>query len=215
MQYGSDDDQDLNKRALMDQLQQQEQAPFEAPPLIPPANGNTGITGGLGTIETRDTMAPAVPPAAAPQFGQIQGYDFGKLSGAKPYDSGVKYSDMVRNFSQYLGGGGKVGRNDLGGAVEYAKAHGFGGAKAVGDDKIDYGDGTGGHDVINSKGEVWFETNEPGGGQQAPGGPAPMQAGSLSPMLQGDPSAGIQQALSAFTGKSPNIQALLQQLAQG
>jgi hypothetical protein len=118
-----------------------------------PPNGNTGVSGYI----PGGVPPPPRPEASAPTYAPIQGFDFDKLSGAKPYDSAEKYSDAVRAFSQGLGGGVKIGRNDLGGMIDYLRGAGFGNATAVGDDKIDFGDGKGAIDVINSKGEVWFQ----------------------------------------------------------
>lgn len=120
------------------------------------SNPNTGVG---GTPTGTPTTEPA--PAPAPKkYGAIQGFDLGKIDGSKPYDSGSKYSDSLRGFSNFLGEGGKIGRNDLGGALDWLHSNGFAGAKGVGDDKIDFGDGQGPIDVINSKGEVWFQNGD-------------------------------------------------------
>jgi hypothetical protein len=135
----------------------------EPGPIDNPGGTNTGVSGyGPG--------GEPVPPIDAPKYAPIQGFDFEKLSGAKPYDSAEKYSDSVRAFSQYLGGGGKVARNDLGGLTEWLQANGFGNARAVGDDKVDFGDGRGPIDIITSSGDVWFQNGpdrfeDSGGGQ--------------------------------------------------
>jgi hypothetical protein len=140
-----------------------------------PPNGNTGVTGGLGAVAAR--------AAQSAQYAPIQGFDFDKLTGAKPYDSAQKYSPAVRAFSHGLGSGIQVRRNDMGAMIDYLKANGFGGASQVGDDKIDFGDGEGGIDVLTSDGRIWFQNGAdrfapqtpppPGGpgGPGAPGGP--------------------------------------------
>jgi hypothetical protein len=123
-------------------------------------------------------------------YGDIPGFDFEKLSGTKPYESPLKYSDSVRNFSEFLGGGGQIGRHNLGGAVDYAKSKGFN-ASAVGDDKIDYGDGRGGIDVIRGDGQVWFN-NMPGESQPQ------FNMDAISKVLQAFRSGGSDDVMNPF-----------------
>ena len=128
-----------------------------------------------------------------PTYGEVPGFDFEKLSGTRPYDSAQKYSDSVRNFSEYLGGGGQLSRNNLGGAVDFAKSKGFN-ASAVGDDKIDYGDGRGGIDVVRSDGQLWFN-NMPGQEQAPQPGPGGMTTDVLKRLIQQ-----MQQGQNPFQG---------------
>jgi hypothetical protein len=121
------------------------------PPYVPP-NGNTGITGGIDPTNQVGTVQPAGGTHAP-----IQGFDFGKLSGTTPYESAEKYSDAVRVFSRGLGAGVPLGRNNLGPMVSFAQANGFPNARAVGDDKIDFGDGAGPIDVWTSADQPWFQ----------------------------------------------------------
>jgi hypothetical protein len=127
---------------------------------------NAGLPG--GTAGPGPSTEPP-PPAAPKKYGAIQGFDFGKLSGVTPHDSDTKYSDSVRGFSNFLGEGGHVGRGDMGDLTKWWTGQGHQG-HAVGDDKFDFGDGQGPIDIINSKGEVWFQNGDdrfgtPGGNQ--------------------------------------------------
>jgi hypothetical protein len=127
---------------------------------------NAGLPG--GTAGPGPSTEPP-PPAAPKKYGAIQGFDFGKLSGVTPHDSDTKYSDAVRGFSNFLGEGGHVGRGDMGDLTKWWTGQGHQG-HAVGDDKFDFGDGQGPIDIINSKGEVWFQNGDdrfgtPGGNQ--------------------------------------------------
>lgn len=107
----------------------------------------------------------------ADTYAPIAGFDYEKLQGTKPHSSDLKYSDAVRAFSRGLGSGIQVGRNNLGGMVDYARKNGFANAQAVGDDKIDFGDGRGAIDVVTSGGDIWFNNMyDQGGGQQGQGG---------------------------------------------
>lgn len=136
-----------------------------------PDNGNTGVTG-TAVWPTSGTNQPAYPPSA---YAPIQGFDINKLNGTIPYDSPQKYSDAVRVFSRGLGAGGvQISRGNLGGMVSFAQANGFPNARAVGDDKIDFGDGNGPIDVITSDGQIWFQNGDdrfaqPGATSGAPG----------------------------------------------
>jgi Predicted membrane protein len=125
-----------------------EPAPGTYNPQPEPGNG--------GEVPPPAPPPPAEPPAPAEQhYGNIQGFDFGKL--ADPNYHSDKYTDSVRKFSQYLGSGGAIGRGNFDPVTAWLHANGFKDAHAVGDDKIDFGDGNGPIDVINSKGEVWFQ----------------------------------------------------------
>lgn len=220
----------------------------EDDPLAPPKN--TGITGGMKLpTDIAGLQPPAAPEAApmdagpmadapgfvAPQsapspppqlggkiYAPVNGFKTEKLNGTEKYDSPEKYSDAVRSFSTGLGSGVQVSRNSIGGMVDYAKQSGFPNAKAVGDDKIDYGDGNGPIDVVMANGDLWFQNGPDrlGGGA---GGDA-QQGGSLGgyggqsnmdPMLSGDPMAAIQAALAGYGGESKNLKALMAQLQQG
>lgn len=122
--------------------------------------------GGIAAAGVTQTGAPA-------KYGDIQGFDSGKLGDAS-YSS-AKYDPAVRAFSAYIGTGGAVGRNNLQGAVDYAKKNGFANAQVVGDDKIDFGDGNGPIDVVQSNGSIWFQNGADrlgggGGGATGAGG---------------------------------------------
>lgn len=155
-------------------------------PTPPAISDNTGINGGspdTGVVQaTPDPQinTPAMPPTGttnptvydnpapgattiptipAPPTGGgytgIQGFDYAKLSNPNYVDA--KYSAALRTFSQGLASGVQLSRGNLGGMVTYAQQHGNPTAQAVGDDKIDFGDGQGPIDVIQSNGSIWFQ----------------------------------------------------------
>lgn len=133
------------------------------------------------TVATTATPAPAggaaggaLPnqsaPAAPVKYADIQGFDSGKLN--DPIYSSAKYDPALRAFSAGLGSGVQVGRNNLQGMADYAKKNGFANAQVVGDDKIDFGDGNGPIDVVQSNGSIWFQNGADrlgGGGGDATG----------------------------------------------
>lgn len=114
--------------------------------------------------------APPTPPVAQTPttYGSVQGFDTGKIN--NPGHVNDKYTAALRAFAGGLGSGVQIGRSNLQGMVDYAKRNGFPNAKAVGDDHIDYGDGKGPIDVIQSNGSVWFQNGPDrlGGNQAAP-----------------------------------------------
>ena len=126
--------------------------------------GDTGRprkTRALGPVATASAneggpIAKAVDAEPA-GFAPIQGFDFGKLTNVT-YTS-QKYSPAVRAFSQALlalKADAAASRNHLDPIVDYVKQRGFPNAAAVGDDKIDFGDGVGPVDVITSTDQWWF-----------------------------------------------------------
>src|SRR5262245_54256604 len=97
-----------------------------------------------------------------PSFNNWSGWDLGKLNNLN--HNTVKY--QAGRLFQMLSGGGQNTANDFRGrlqevADEYNRRYG-GNAQAVGDDKIDFGDGAGPVDVITSWGDWWWG-NEGGG----------------------------------------------------
>lgn len=152
--------------------------------------------------------APPAPPPKTRTYGNIPGLDTGKLQN-ETYKS-YKYGDAARAFSSYVGGGGKVGRNDLQGLVDYAmREFGLKNAKAVGDDKIDFGDGSGPIDIIlgGSDGLWWGQEGPGDGGGQSGGGAASGQPGTpslsdLLGLLGGGPD---DRALDKFPGQGNEI----------
>lgn len=179
-----------------------------------PGNPNTGVAGGQGPqVPQISQQLPQVPivgqgtgqPQGQPdvtqkKYAPIQGFDFDKITGAKPYDSAYKYSDALRGFSSYLGGGGQVSRNNLGGAVDYAKSNGFANARAEGDDKIDFGDGVGPVDVITSNGQIWFNNMDTG----MPGA-SPEVARRTPPIMNSTAPTGQTSAEMPSTGNLPQV----------
>lgn len=165
-------------------------------------NQNTGITG----MASAEAFGNGAGGSQGGTFVPIQGFDFDKLSGKKPYDSADKYSDAVRAFSQMMGAGVVPSRNNLGASVDWLRANGFGGAKAVGDDKIDFGDGAGPIDIITSDGQIWFQNGADrfaggsgaGGGTGAGGG-----AGAGAGGAGGGAGGGVGQTGGDYASPSP------------
>lgn len=209
-------------------------------PLMPPDLGagplDTSVQQTLPVgpkVELPETAAP--PPAAQTwnkgvnaNNGMILGYGLDKLNDTS-YHSG-KYNDEVRAFSDGLKNDVGVSRGGLGNMNEFLKSKGYQNSTLVGDDKIDF-DGPDGPlppiDVIKDDGSIVFQDPrgaEPGAssgsGGTSSGGMGGGIAGAqsnLNGLLQGDPTAKIQQAIEALMqgGNRPNLQALLAQLGGG
>jgi hypothetical protein len=111
---------------------------------------NTGIPGSGEAQDFRKST-----PSQAGTFAPIQGFDLGKLSTGG--GSAGKYTPAVRTFSQGVGSGLAIGRNNLAPMVTFAQAHGFPQATATDDDHIDFGDGNGPIDVVMADGSLWFQ----------------------------------------------------------
>jgi hypothetical protein len=193
--------------------------------------------GGVEVPPIGPSSGPSVAPGAhAGQKVTLLGFDSSKLedpgSGGA---AGSKYSPAAKTFYNGLKQDVGLQRGGLGNMVLYAQGNGFPNAKAVGDDKIDFGDGNGPVDVIRGDGQIVFQntTSNPvwegkngGGGASGGGGSAPMPDASaggsgpalstpLDPLLGGDPLAKIMAALSQLSGPRSNAQALMQQLVGG
>lgn len=128
-------------------------------PAPPIALGND-VTGG-NPPAVGSGAAPAPAPGAAPaagSYGAIQGFDTGKLNDTG-YSS-AKYTPAVKAFSAALGSGVQLSRNGQAPMVDYLKTNGFPNAVAVGDDKIDFGDGNGPIDVVQQNGSIWFQNGQ-------------------------------------------------------
>lgn len=153
---------------------------------INPGGTNAGSILPNGGVVANPNPASAhiTDAAAAPTYANIAGFDPAKIQ-AGVQDG--KYSPAFYDFSGFVGGGGNVSRGNLGDAISYAQQHGFPNAQAVGDDKIDYGDGRGPIDVITSNGSLWF-ANEPSPGDAGASG-GPTAAGSAAPSGGGGGSA--------------------------
>lgn len=168
------------------------------------ARGMQAPTPGAGApagVTPTFPVTDAGPVAPQTTYAPVAGFDLAKIQ--DPNKSNSKYTNALKTFSAGLGSGVKLGRNDLGGMVDYAKGHGFGNAKAMGDDRIDFGDGEGGIDVLGGGDDrVQFLNNLAAQEQAAPqmgGGGAPSFAGSnINGMLQGNAMGNIQQALSGL-----------------
>lgn len=156
-----------------------------APPVaLPGSSAQAPSEGADVRTDPTATAATAAPSSAtavpaAGSYGAIQGFDTGKLNDTG-YSS-AKYTPAVKAFSAALGSGVQLSRNGQAPMVDYLKSNGFPNAQAVGDDKIDFGDGNGPIDVVQQNGSIWFQNGADrlgGGGAGAAGGAA------------GDPNAG-------------------------
>lgn len=143
-------------------------APVNQNPIFSPT---TNIVPGQD-IPLANPAQPAPAPIPGASYAPIQGFDTAKLNDPTKLDA--KYTGAVRAFSAYLGTGAPIGRGNLGGAVTFAQSHGFPQARVIGDDKIDFGDGNGPIDVVQSNGSIWFQNGQDRfGGAPAPAGAAP------------------------------------------
>jgi hypothetical protein len=139
-------------------------------PSSDPRFNGTEYIAALNAAHPEYSGLPATASTNTDPFGNVPGFDTGKLQDSTHAND--KYIPSVRTLSQFVGSGGQVTRGHLDGLVGYAKAHGFANAQAVGDDKVDFGDGHGPIDVLRSDGalqflEPWLDG---GGGAGAPGG---------------------------------------------
>lgn len=135
------------------------------PPPVPEGSGgdtagvgipNTGVAGGKdrGPVDMgggQDYSNFQLNP------GFLIGFDPGKLNDPNkmPGESG-KYTDAAKLWgavTQTVG----ASRGNMDQAIEIMRAKGFPNAKAVGDDKIDFGDGRGPIDVFRSDGQPVFQ----------------------------------------------------------
>jgi len=117
-----------------------------------------GNPGGVAAVEAMlKPAAAAPPPTAAPTYGDVQGFVTDKLK--DPNYSSAKYTPAAKAFSAAVGAGTPVVRGQLDQTVAAMKAQ-FPNAKAVGDDKIDFGDGNGPIDVVQQNGSVWFQNGQ-------------------------------------------------------
>lgn len=134
---------------------------------------------------TAQAAAPPAAPGANPDPNRYeQGRTYNEMSGwntAKLNDlshSGAKY-DFARAV-QTLGTSGADARGNLGAITDWLNTRGYPGAKVVGADKIDFGQGP--VDVLTSNNQWWWN---PTGGQ---GGANAAGAGGMG--LPGAPGAG-------------------------
>jgi hypothetical protein len=137
------------------------------------AQSNVRPTGGgpvgrmpLNEAASTPTLTPVPGDTSTRPVGYapIQGFDFKTLSTGG--GNAGKYTPAVRTFSQMLNAGVPIARGQLAAMVNNLRLSGFPNASAVGDDKIDFGDGNGPIDVIMSNGSIWFnnQPGPPGGG---------------------------------------------------
>lgn len=165
-------------------------APGQAPP-------------GYDSAKYDGPAAPTAPTVdnSSPHYAAVSGFDLNKIMDPNKHNS--KYTDALKTFSAGLGSGVSLGRNKLDAMVAYAKAHGFSNAQAIGDDKIDFGDGEGAIDVLGGGDDrVQFLNNL-----------SAQEPGPASPMGGGIPSA-ILGAAPTVSGNSDYATRLRQQIMQ-
>lgn len=166
-----------------------------------------GGSGGRAPIAPRQQGVPQnIPPMPAPQAAPAPKPQNASIGDVMPFlRQNYKHTpqDLQRAFAEH--------------------PDKFAGASIIGSkgDKIQFGDGKV-FDVIQAAGlggtgwqELW--DNDPNAPRQAPAGGGVPQAGGipLPQGLGGDPLANIQGQMAQYAGKSPNLQALLAQLAGG
>lgn len=171
---------------------------------------NTQIWQGAPGAELQPEAAPQQAPAPTwskgvnPNSGMILGYDLGKLNDTS-YSS-PKYNAAVRAFSAGLKQDVGVARGGLDNMTAYLQANGFQGAKVVGDDKIDFGDGAGPIDVIRHDGQIVFQDPRGVEGGHAPASRMPT-LGSIGqpsqPMPQPMGDLGGQPAMNPYLSPPP------------
>lgn len=141
----------------------------------PPATTNAGLQ--------PITIGPNGYSTTTPGRPFLMGFETSKLIDPNKTegDSG-KYTPAAKAFGQAYLGGAAIGRGNLQPMIDAVKGQ-FPNAKAVGDDKIDFGDGKGPIDVVGSDGSIRFQnTNDNAAWESthvggAPGGPAPAPGG--------------------------------------
>ena len=175
----------------------------------------------------RPPPAPLAPPPVAdiqPSTPDLR-YDPGRVYTTMPgWDTG-KLNTLTKQTAKYdfaravqtLGGSAASYRGNLDKIAQFLKTRGYPTARAMGDDKIDFGDGAGPIDVITSGGSWWWSGDAgpaagvvDGGGSETGAGPTPGASAALGgPMMAGsrqpfniDPVAGLdlQQILAGLQG---------------
>ncbi len=126
------------------------------PPKEPPTNPPPPPPPPVPPVPPPVPPPPPPPPAAPPKYGVVPGFDTAKFA-TPSTDPGSKYTKAAATYSLAIGAGVAFDRGNLDPLVAFAKANGFANAKAVGDDKIDFGDGWGPIDVIRSDGLKVFQ----------------------------------------------------------
>ncbi len=202
-------------------------------PMTPKVEGPSAASNGgfAGPDQSTSTPAPIAAPGgglgnptidafnAAKGKGFMVGFDPGKLN--SDY-SNTKYSPAAK-FTAQASQMMPIQRGNLQDFVGLAQSQGFKDAKLVGDDKVDFGDGNGPIDIIRADGQPVFQNTtgngqweaqygHGGGGASSDGGG---DAGHANPIIQGSPTASIDQALSSYGQPSNLIQQLIAQLQGG
>lgn len=150
--------------------------PADPTPTTTPTNPQAGQPGTPGPNTPAPTNAPAPTTNARPAQIDVQNQWLDWVGNSQ-------YSNKQKTAIGY--GGAAQYRNNLGPVVDaFNQAHPGSQAHAVGDDKIDFGDGRGPIDVLSGNGDWWFQgdevwnqqhpNGEPGGGGGGNGGPASM-----------------------------------------
>lgn len=106
-----------------------------------------------------------------PTYAEIPGFDLAKIN--DPNHVNDKYSPALRAFSEAMAAGIPLTRGNLAPQVDWAKSHGFGNAKQVGDDSIDYGDSRGPIDLIRGSDDATMFLDKAVWGNPSAMAPAP------------------------------------------
>ncbi len=125
-------------------------------------------------------------PGAFNKYAPIQGFDYDKLRGAKPYDSAEKYSDFARLLSQAIAAtgaqAGEAGNQQI---AQWMTQHGGGQTYTAAGDKINGLDTVRG---MHSGSPSWWLNNQPGSGGAGGGsGDGGSTDGSPTPHGPDDP----------------------------
>lgn len=203
------------------------QAPQVVPTKIEDTATGASAPVGAAAAATAPTWAKG---ANAGKPVTLLGFDSAKLS--DPNYSSEKYSPSAKAFGQSIGQDvGWTRGSDNANAINYLKANGFGNAKMVGDDKVDFGDGRGPEDIFGSDGSLRFQNTYDNpqweaanagaaaahkSGADMGGGGAPMVgSGHGNPMVQGDALGNVNAALAQLGQPSNMLQQLIAQLSGG
>lgn len=211
------------------------------PPIPMPKNGNTGVSGLAGTSPSPQssflpepmsggTAGPAVsepapaPAGPAPDFlGKMRGWEAGKI-GAQGQTPKYAIAQAIRDNDPSKGITPELLAELNGLGIGTFSDTGSSGKLRIGGNKDPYFEDSDILDLVtaansgdpNAMNWWWGLEDEPGGGPPQGGGGgglgAPMMGGGLSPLLQGDPSAGIQSALGQFTDQGEFFKQLMAQL---
>ncbi len=175
------------------------------PDLLEPG-GVAGAAQGAPVGPDVQAAAPAAPSwtpgAKAGQNVTLLGFDQSKMADPNYTGSVGKYDAAAHAFNNSIGQDvGWTRGSDNSNAINYLKANGFGNAKMVGDDKVDFGDGNGPVDIFRSDGSLVFQNttgNSQWEGQH--GGPSTAPSAAPSPGGGANPYGNFSGGGGSFSG---------------